>query len=216
MTDEEKKEKKRLYDKEYRKNNREKINKIKKEWVKNNQDKVNECSEKYKDIKKLNDKKYSSKNKEKLNEYKKNWAKNNPHKVKQSNSKYHKNKMKTDKVYKLKHLISSIIRDSLKRKGYKKNYRSVDILGCSISEFKLHIESKFEDWMNWENYGNPKDGIYELNKTWDIDHIIPLFNAEIEEEIIKLNNYKNLQPLCSYNNRFIKTNKQLTKIKEVI
>ena len=58
--------------------------------------------------------------------------------------------------------------------------------------------------MNWENKGNPKDKILEPNKTWDIDHIIPLSTAKTEEEVLKLNHYSNLQPLCSYYNRFIK------------
>ena len=58
--------------------------------------------------------------------------------------------------------------------------------------------------MNWDNYGNPVDGVYEINKTWDFDHKIPLSSANTEEEIIKLCHYTNLQPLCSYLNRFIK------------
>lgn len=58
--------------------------------------------------------------------------------------------------------------------------------------------------MTWDNYGNPKDGFYEIEKTWDLDHIIPLRTAVDENEIIKLNHFTNLQPLCSYNNRFIK------------
>ncbi len=58
--------------------------------------------------------------------------------------------------------------------------------------------------MTWDNRGNPKDGILEINKTWDIDHIIPLASATTEEEINKLNHYTNLQPLCSYTNRIIK------------
>lgn len=70
--------------------------------------------------------------------------------------------------------------------------------------FKEYIESKFEIWMTWDNYGNPKDGFYEIEKTWDLDHIIPLRTAVDENEIIKLNHFTNLQPLCSYNNRFIK------------
>ena len=58
--------------------------------------------------------------------------------------------------------------------------------------------------MDWLNYGNPDDGILELNKTWDIDHIIPLSTDKTKEDIIRLNHYTNLQPLCSYTNRFIK------------
>ena len=58
--------------------------------------------------------------------------------------------------------------------------------------------------MSWENYGNPKDGILEPNKTWDIDHIEPISNAKNEEKLLELNNFKNLQPLCSYYNRQVK------------
>ena len=198
------KEKKKLYDKEYREKNKEKLNKIKKEWAKNNPDKVKESRLKNKNSKKIIEKNYAIKNREKLNKSKKEWAKNNPDKVKEANLRYHKNKMLNDNIYKLKHLMRNIIRYSFKRKGISKKYRSIYILGCSYEELKIHLESKFESWMNWENYGNPKDGIFEINKTWDIDHIIPLSTAKTEEEITKLNHYTNLQPLCSYTNRFIK------------
>ena len=59
----------------------------------------------------------------------------------------------------------------------------------------------FEEWMNWEN-----KGLYngELKYGWDIDHRIPISSATSEEEMIKLNHYTNLQPLCSYTNRYIK------------
>ena len=40
----------------------------------------------------------------------------------------------------------------------------------------------------------------------DIDHIIPLSSAKTEEDIIRLNHYTTLQPLCSYTNRYIKKN----------
>lgn len=204
MSDDEKKEKKKLYDKEYRKRNKEKLREQKKKWVKENPDKVKESKIKNKDAQRISDKKYALKNKEKIREKQREWVKNNPDKIRISNAKYHKNKLLTNNIYKLKHVIGNIIRDSLKRKGYSKNSKSVDILGCTINDFKIYLESKFLDWMTWENYGNPKDGIFELNKTWDIDHIIPLNNALNEDDIIKLNHYSNLQPLCSYYNRFIK------------
>jgi hypothetical protein len=55
--------------------------------------------------------------------------------------------------------------------------------------------------MTWENYG-----LYnkQFNYGWDIDHIVPLASAITEEDVIKLNHYTNLQPLCSYTNRNIK------------
>ena len=42
------------------------------------------------------------------------------------------------------------------------------------------------------------------NVGWDIDHKIPLYNITTYEEIITLNHYSNLQPLCSKINRDIK------------
>jgi hypothetical protein len=45
------------------------------------------------------------------------------------------------------------------------------------------------------------------NFGWDIDHFIPVSSAKTEEDIVKLNHYTNLQPLCSYVNRYIKRNK---------
>lgn len=58
--------------------------------------------------------------------------------------------------------------------------------------------------MNWENRG-----IYngDFNSGWDIDHVVPLSTAIKEEDIIKLNHYTNLQPLCSKINRDIKKDK---------
>ena len=61
--------------------------------------------------------------------------------------------------------------------------------------------------MTWDNYG-----LYngELNCGWDIDHIIPLSSVNTEDDIIKLNHYTNLQPLCSYTNRVIKKDNIIT------
>jgi len=61
-------------------------------------------------------------------------------------------------------------------------------------------------YMNREKVAWENRGLYngELNYGWDIDHIIPLSSALTEEKLIKLNHYTNLQPLCSYTNRYIK------------
>ena len=128
---------------------------------------------------KLYNKNYRLKNKEKLNEYTKNRINSNP-------------------LLKLTKNIRTLLYFTIKRGGYKKRSKSVIILGCSFDDFKKYLESKFESWMSWENYGKYNG---ELNYGWDIDHIIPISLAQTEEEIVKLNHYTNLQPLCSYNNR---------------
>lgn len=138
-------------------------------------------------------------NKDKLIQYGKNYRQANKDKLRE----YYKTKRDNDNVYKLKGNIRCLVRNSI-IKEFKKENKTTEILGCSYNEFKQHLESQFEDWMNWDNYGNPKDGIYELNKTWDIDHIIPVTSASTIDEVIKLNHYTNLKPLCSYVNRFVK------------
>ena len=61
-----------------------------------------------------------------------------------------------------------------------------------------------EDWMTWENYGKYNG---ELNYGWDMDHILPISSGKTEEDMIILNHYTNLQPLCSKVNRDIKKDK---------
>ena len=101
--------------------------------------------------------------------------------------------------------IKNLIGNSIRNSGFKKLSKTEQILGCTYDDFKLHLESKFESWMNWDNRG-----LYngELNHGWDIDHIIPLDTATTELELIQLNHHTNLQPLCSHINRDIKRHYQ--------
>ena len=153
-------------------------------------------------------------NKEKIKKVSKQYRKDNPEWVKQSNKnfykenpEYYKNYIKKrrliDPIYKLKGNIRVLVYHSFKNKGFSKLGKSFKIIGCAPKKLKQHLESKFESWMNWDNYG-----LYngELNYGWDIDHIIPLSSAKNTDDVIRLNHYTNLQPLCSYTNRIIKRN----------
>lgn len=126
---------------------------------------------------------------------------------KENHKKYINNRLKTDKLFKLSLNLRNLIRKSIKVNGYSKISKTNTILGCSFEEFKNHLESKFESWMTWDNHGNWNGIPCELNIAWDIDHIIPTSSAKTEEELLKLNHYSNLQPLCSYTNRIMKRNK---------
>ena len=115
---------------------------------------------------------------------------------------YLKNRLKTDTTFSFKTAVIKNINSKLRRNllGCKER-KTLDILGCSIEEFKQYIESKFEHWMTWENRGKYNG---ELNYGWDLDHIVPLFYAKNDKEVYELNHYTNFQPLCSKINRDIK------------
>ena len=157
---------------------------------------------------------YIENHKKERKEYHKKWhSLNNPkqekdqEKIKEikrsKKNEYQKNRKKTDNLYRLKCNFRSYFSNMLKNKGFKKKLKTNEILGCTYINFKEHLKSLWEPWMTWDNYG-----LYNgtENYGWDIDHIIPISSAVTEEEILKLNLYSNLQPLCSYTNRIIKSN----------
>lgn len=109
-----------------------------------------------------------------------------------------------DPLFKLRRYIPKLIRISINRYGYSKKSKTYSILGCTWNELKIHFESKFEPWMNWDNRSKYNG---ELNYGWDIDHIIPVSSAKTEEEMMKLNHYTNLQPLDGFINRYVKSGK---------
>lgn len=183
--------------KEYRENNKEELSKKSKLFYEANKEKILNYS-----------KEYRKNNKDYYNEYSKEYSKNNKESIMKTKKIYQKKKRDEDIVYRNYHLIKNAIHYSLKKGGYSKDSRTHEILGCSFDEFIKYIESKFESWMNWDNQGNPIDGVLELNKSWDIDHIIPISTSKNESDAIRLNHYTNLQPLCSYVNRYIKKDKQ--------
>jgi hypothetical protein len=211
--------------------NKKKINEINKKYKENNQQKTKEWNKKYRENnqQKIKEyiKNYSKLNKDKLTEYQLNYRNNNINNRKEWNRQYYSQnkeilkvkakeyrdnnrekininvrlRKENDQLYKLRIYISKVILKSIKQNGYKKTSKSFDILGCNHIDLKKHLESKFENWMTWDNHGKWNG---ELNYGWDIDHIIPLSSAKTEEDIYKLNHYTNLQPLCSQINRYIK------------
>ena len=183
------KEKIKQYNKEYRDANHEEILEKEKEKRFLNKETINKKHLLYfqnnnlaKEKKLIRGRKYAKENREKINENR-------------------KKRKENDIIYKITCIVRTSINNTFKRKKIPKNSRTLDILGCSYEEFICYIESKFEPWMNWENRGKYNG---ELNYGWDIDHIIPLSTAITAEDVVKLNHYTNLQPLCSKVNRDIK------------
>lgn len=104
-------------------------------------------------------------------------------------NKYFVNKRKTDILFKISSYLRSSLSESISKNKLVKKFKTKEILGCSIEKFKLYIEEKFVDGMNWGNYGK-----------WHIDHIIPISYASTEDEIYELSHYRNFQPLWEIDN----------------
>ena len=106
--------------------------------------------------------------------------------------KWKKQRAITDPQYALREKLRKTIWTRLHIRGAKKRHSTLTLLGCSIADFKRHIESLWVSGMTWENYG----------KQWQIDHIRPLasFDLRNENEQLQAFHFSNTQPLWSADN----------------
>jgi hypothetical protein len=67
-----------------------------------------------------------------------------------------------------------------------KQARTRELLGYTVEELRIHIESQFQEgmgWHNWSKYG------------WHIDHIKPVSSFPVDASIKDINALQNLRPL---------------------
>lgn len=167
------KEKKREYDREYYQNNKEEILEQKRGY------------------------RSRPENKEKRKEYDREY-KSRPEKKKRRNERLRERK-KNDPAFRLRCNVSRAVHHYLLREGSAKDNATWDALPYTPDELRVHLEThpEWEDWMNWDNYGNG-DGL------WNIDHIIPqsllLYDSLEHPNFLKCWALENLRPLCSIKN----------------
>ena len=165
-------------EKEYRLKNREKQIIYMKQYYKNN-----------KEILSNNNKIYRENHKEEKRKQDKLYRET--HK-KERNIRELKRKEK-DNIYKLKCNIRGMIKNSFRRRGFKKKQKSEEIYGCSVNELIEHLIKTYEN-----NYNEKWDWKYLKNV--HVDHIIPLASVNTEEDVKKLCHYTNLQLLKAKDN----------------
>jgi len=89
-----------------------------------------------------------------------------------------------------------------------------NLFGCTLAEFKAHIEFYMLPWMKWSNR-SVNTG--EFNKTWQIDHTVPY--AAFQEDLAMYKKvvcwYKNVRPICA-NKNSIKGSKWNPKEKQAL
>jgi hypothetical protein len=108
----------------YKKNNKEKVNEYFKQYREKNREVMNERSKKYnsenKELIKERKKEFNKKNKVKINKTRKIYREKNKEKINEKNRVFQRHKMKTDFLFKLKTNIRNSINISFNKKKYLK------------------------------------------------------------------------------------------------
>ncbi len=96
-------------------------------------------------------------------------------------------KLKTDINYRLSERSRSRRWCALKDQSAVKATAYNESLGCTIAEFRAHLEVQFQPGMTWDNYGS----------YWHVDEIIPCsaFNLTEPRHQRACFNWRNAQPL---------------------
>ena len=123
----------------------------------------------------------------------------------------HKNRQprqwrQTNKKRKLAQFESTVRFDIEDKLGYRtlaSSFELWNILGYDKEDLAKHLESQFEDWMNWGNNGRmPRGG--ERKVTWQLDHKIPrgcfAYKSLDDKGFKDCWSLENLRPLDSVDN----------------
>jgi hypothetical protein len=104
--------------------------------------------------------------------------------------KYHARKYRESPEYRIKIYLRGRLGGAMRkfRNGRTKTREAVDLLGCTVEEFRAYIETLWIEGMSWANYGR---------KGWHLDHKIAVSRFDLK----KLSHrkacfhYSNFQPL---------------------
>jgi len=198
-------------------NNSEKIKNDAANYRKLNRVSINNKATVYNNKKEVKDRmiKWRQDNRKSLRLKEKEWKLKNPEAHK--NIVLRKSKKQRQKpTSKIRAHVSRQINFALHRRGSSKQGNSVlKFLPYSIQELKKHLESQFDPWMTWSNYGRYIGSKWvdndSLTWTWQIDHIIPQsdlpYFSMIDNNFKKCWSLENLRPLNSKQNIFDGSNR---------
>lgn len=129
--------------------------------------------------------------KEKKSEYYKLWRLENKDSRNTYAREYRKKRI-NDVQFRLSKLLRTRLYHALK--GNVKNGSAIKDLGCTVQDLKSHLEDRFKDGMDWNNWSYTG---------WHIDHIKPLalFDLTNRDQLLQAVHYTNLQPLWAEENK---------------
>lgn len=101
----------------------------------------------------------------------------------------------TDPVHKLADNLRRNLRQCIHRRSGRKTAPTLQLLGCSVEEFKKYIEARWRPGMSWDNWGRRRTD-------WQLDHIRPVASFDLQDpkQVAKCFHFTNYQPLWHIEN----------------
>lgn len=155
-----------------------------------------ECKKAYYQINKEHKLKYQNQyrldNLIKINKYNLKYQTDNKGKILNNTKIYRKKRYNVDEKFKLGMILRGRLHRTLKSQNAHKLNKTLILLGCTIIEFKQHLEQQFKPEMNWLNHGI----------IWEIDHIISVYNFDLKDskQQEECFHYTNMRPLFKTTN----------------
>lgn len=118
----------------------------------------------------------------------KDYAAQNRHKINAWERQYRKRNTSAAIAKSLRNRLNEV----LKRGRSKSTGSALSLLGCSLEDFRIYLETKFEPGMTWDNRGD-----------WEVDHIMPcaIFDLTKADHQRRCFHFSNMQPLWRTQNR---------------
>lgn len=87
--------------------------------------------------------------------------------------------------------IANNIRRRLRDYTRSRGCTFIQLIGCTASDLRRHLEIQMDSGMGWHNYGK-----------WHVDHIRPLASFDLRDpaQVREANHYTNLRPLWAVDN----------------
>jgi hypothetical protein len=106
---------------------------------------------------------------------------------------YHRERYSRDINFRIAGALRARLRAAVASRRGGKALKTIELIGCTIEELRIHLEKSFKEGMSWDNYGE-----------WHIDHVRPcasfpnLGTDKAEQQ--QCFHYTNLQALWAIEN----------------